>query len=145
MFRKDYCVDFTGGFDWPQRCSPAVSQKDLAGRLAARGVNLDRSASSRIESRSRYIMDYEIAAIARSPKVSGGWLFGEFEHSGNAVSRASRLLCRSLLRQKTAMVTNYAPGEQMRRDLGDRIKSLPCSAPLRVGMDQWRTWACVGG
>ena len=28
-------------------------------------------------SSDRYLMDYEIAAIARSLKVSVGWLFGE--------------------------------------------------------------------
>jgi len=61
------------------RCSPAVSQDDLAGRLAAKGITLDRSAISRIENRSRYLMDYEISAIARSLKVSVGWLFGEIE------------------------------------------------------------------
>ena len=59
------------------RCSPPVSQEDLAGRLAARGISIDRSAISRIESRERYLMDYEIAAIARSLKVSVGWLFGD--------------------------------------------------------------------
>ena len=59
------------------RCSPPVSQEDLAGRLAVRGVSLDRSAISRIENRTRYLMDYEIAAIARSLKVTVGWLFGE--------------------------------------------------------------------
>jgi transcriptional regulator with XRE-family HTH domain len=46
-------------------------------RLAARGISIDRSAISRIENRDRYRMDYEIAAIARSLKVSVGWLFGE--------------------------------------------------------------------
>jgi transcriptional regulator with XRE-family HTH domain len=61
------------------RCSPPVSQEDLAGRLAARGISLDRSAISRIENRTRYLMDYEISAIARSLKVSVGWLFGESE------------------------------------------------------------------
>ena len=61
------------------RCSPSVSQEDLAGRLAARGITLDRSAISRIESRTRYLMDYEISAIARSLKVSVAWLFGETE------------------------------------------------------------------
>jgi hypothetical protein len=29
---------------------------------------------------TRYLMDYEIAAIARSLKVSVGWLFGETEN-----------------------------------------------------------------
>ena len=59
------------------QCNPPVSQDDLAGKLAARGVLLDRSAISRIESRSRYIMDYEITAIARALKVSVASLFGE--------------------------------------------------------------------
>lgn len=59
------------------KCKPPVSQEDLAGRIAAWGVVLDRSAISRIESHSRYLMDYEIAAIAKSLKVSVGWLFGE--------------------------------------------------------------------
>jgi hypothetical protein len=59
------------------RSAPPVSQEDLAGRLAARGISLDRSGISRIEGRTRYVMDYEISAIARSLKVSVGWLFGE--------------------------------------------------------------------
>ena len=59
------------------RCSPQVSQDDLAGRLASRGIVIDRTAISRIENQSRYLMDYEITAIARSLKVSVAWLFGE--------------------------------------------------------------------
>jgi transcriptional regulator with XRE-family HTH domain len=54
-----------------------VSQDDLAGRLAAQGILLDRTAISRIENQSRYTMDYEAAAIARALKVSVAWLFGE--------------------------------------------------------------------
>ena len=59
------------------RCKPPVSQEDLAGRLAAKGIIMDQTAISRIENRSRYVMDYEAAAIARSLKVKVGWLFGE--------------------------------------------------------------------
>ena len=59
------------------KCNPAVSQDDLAGKLAVKGVLLDRTAISRIENQSRYIMDYEAAAIARALKVSVAWLFGE--------------------------------------------------------------------
>lgn len=59
------------------KCSPPVSQDDLAGRLAARGVILDQTAISRIEGQTRYLMDYEIAAIAKCLKVSVGWLFWE--------------------------------------------------------------------
>jgi hypothetical protein len=59
------------------KSKPAVSQDDLAGRLCALGVLLDRTAVSRIESQSRYVMDYEITAIARALKVSAAWLLGE--------------------------------------------------------------------
>ncbi len=59
------------------RCRPSVSQEDLAGRLAARGVSIDQTAISRIENRTRYLMDYEVAAIAKALRVSVGWLFGE--------------------------------------------------------------------
>jgi len=56
---------------------PSVSQDDLAGKLAAQGILMDRTAVSRIENQSRYVMDYEAAAIARALKVSIVWLFGE--------------------------------------------------------------------
>lgn len=56
---------------------PAVSQDDLAGRLAGLGILMDRTAVSRIENQTRYAMDYEAAAIARALKVSVAWLFGE--------------------------------------------------------------------
>ncbi len=58
-------------------CKPPVSQEDLAGRMAACGVLMDRSAISRIENQERYLMDYEITAIARSLRVSVAFLFGE--------------------------------------------------------------------
>jgi transcriptional regulator with XRE-family HTH domain len=59
------------------KSNPTVSQDDLAGRLSALGVSLDRTAISRIENQSRYAMDYEVAAIARALKVTVAWLFGE--------------------------------------------------------------------
>ena len=59
------------------KSSPAVNQDDLAGRLAAQGISMDRTAVSRIENQDRYVMDYEAAAIARALKVSVAWLFGE--------------------------------------------------------------------
>ena len=58
------------------KCRPPVSQEDLAGRVAAQGILLDRSAISRIENQDRYLMDYEVAAIARALKVPVAWLFG---------------------------------------------------------------------
>jgi transcriptional regulator with XRE-family HTH domain len=59
------------------KTNPPVSQDDLAGRLAAQGILLDRSAISRIENLSRYVMDYEAAAIARALKVPLVLLFGQ--------------------------------------------------------------------
>ncbi len=52
-----------------------LSQDELAGRLAAQGINLDRSAISRIESQQRYVMDYEVEALAKALKVTIAWLF----------------------------------------------------------------------
>jgi hypothetical protein len=51
-----------------------VSQDDLAGKLAARGVYLDRTAISRFAAQSRYLMDYE---IARALKATVASLFDE--------------------------------------------------------------------
>ena len=59
------------------RAVPPVSQEDLAGRLAALGVTLDRSAISRIEAAERYVMDYVAAALASALKVSVASLYGE--------------------------------------------------------------------
>ena len=59
------------------KCRPPVSQEDLAGRAAAQGILLDRSAISRIENQDRYLMDYEVAAIARALKVPVAWLYGQ--------------------------------------------------------------------
>jgi hypothetical protein len=59
------------------KANPVVSQDNLAGRLASQGILLDRSAISRIGSQSRYVMDYEAAALARALKISVGWLFGD--------------------------------------------------------------------
>jgi hypothetical protein len=38
---------------------------------------LDQTAVSRIERQERYLMDYEVAAIAKCLKVSVAWLHGE--------------------------------------------------------------------
>jgi transcriptional regulator with XRE-family HTH domain len=49
---------------------PEVTLEDLAGRLAARGVHLDRSAIGRIENHNRYVLDYELRALAQALRVS---------------------------------------------------------------------------
>ena len=46
-----------------------VTQEDLAGRLAARGITIDRSAIARIEKGERNVTDSEAMAIARAFKV----------------------------------------------------------------------------
>lgn len=59
------------------KATPALSQDDLAGRRAAQGILLDRTAVSRIESQDRYVMDYEAKALAIALRVTVAWLFGE--------------------------------------------------------------------
>ena len=58
-----------------RRLQPKVTQEDLAGRLAARGIDLNRSAISKIESGIRHVLDYEIKAIGVCLKVEPGWFF----------------------------------------------------------------------
>jgi transcriptional regulator with XRE-family HTH domain len=60
-----------------RRLHPSLSQDELSGRLAAKGVIIDRSGISKIENGDRYLMDYEIMALAKSLQISVGWLFGE--------------------------------------------------------------------
>ena len=48
---------------------PSVSQEDLSGRLAVLGVILDQGAISRVESEDRYLMDYELLAIAKALRI----------------------------------------------------------------------------
>ncbi len=55
--------------------TPAVTLEDLAGRLAARGVRLDRSAIGRIENQNRYVLDYELKALAAALRVTVGDFF----------------------------------------------------------------------
>ena len=54
---------------------PEITLEDLAGRLAARGVQLDRSAIGRIENQKRYVLDYELKAIAEALRISLADLF----------------------------------------------------------------------
>lgn len=56
---------------------PPVSQEDLSGKLAALRIQITQTSISKIENGSRYVMDYEAAAIAKALKVSIAWLYGE--------------------------------------------------------------------
>ena len=56
---------------------PRVSQEDLSGRLAARGIQITQTGISKLENRQRYVIDYEALAIAKALRVSVSWLYGE--------------------------------------------------------------------
>jgi transcriptional regulator with XRE-family HTH domain len=59
--------------------SPAVTQEDLAGRLAVKGIAIDRSAIARIELGERYVLDFELVALAKALKTTTAFLLGETE------------------------------------------------------------------
>ena len=50
-------------------CKPKVSQEDLAGRLASRGLLLSQGQIAKLENGQRPIADYELKAIARALRV----------------------------------------------------------------------------
>jgi DNA-binding XRE family transcriptional regulator len=52
-----------------------MTQDDLAGRVAALSVSLDRTAIYRIETGSRTVTDLELAALAKALRVPIGELF----------------------------------------------------------------------
>jgi len=49
----------------------------LSGRLAKLGIQLDRAAIAKIENGQRYVLDYEVRALARALDASLSWLLGE--------------------------------------------------------------------
>lgn len=55
---------------------PPCSQNDLSARLAVKGVRMDRSAIARLETGQRYVMDYELTALALALRVPVGKLLG---------------------------------------------------------------------
>lgn len=63
---------------------PRLTQDQLAGKLAAEGVQLDRVAITKIETGTRSVLDFELRGLARALKVDAGWLLGMNEYSGNA-------------------------------------------------------------
>ena len=60
-----------------QGAKPKITQEDLAGRVAAQHVVLDRTAIFRIETGRRAVSDLELAAIAKALRVKISDLFGE--------------------------------------------------------------------
>lgn len=55
---------------------PPVSQEDLSGRLARKGIQITQTSLSKLENQARSVLDYELVAIADCLKVSLDWLCG---------------------------------------------------------------------
>jgi HTH-type transcriptional regulator, cell division transcriptional repressor len=55
---------------------PPLSQDALSGKLAARGVTVDRAGIAKIETGRRYVSDFEVKALVQTLGVTAGWLLG---------------------------------------------------------------------
>jgi len=62
-----------------QCATPALTQDALSGKLARRGVQLDRAAIAKIENNLRHVLDYELKALADVLDVDVDWLLGGAE------------------------------------------------------------------
>ena len=61
-----------------------LSQEQLAAKLQLEGVIIERDSVSRIEIGTRFVADYEIAALCRILRVSPAYLLGMEEGKGVA-------------------------------------------------------------
>ena len=57
-----------------ENAKPYISQSDLSARLAVRGIELSRSAISKIEAKNRPVTDIQLVAFADALGVSISWL-----------------------------------------------------------------------
>ncbi|MBE6696890.1 MAG: helix-turn-helix domain-containing protein [Ruminococcaceae bacterium] len=57
-----------------KRCG--LSQEQLAAKLQIEGVIIERDSVSRIEIGTRFVADYEIAALCKILRVSSAYLLG---------------------------------------------------------------------
>lgn len=62
-----------------RNCTPALTQDALSGKLAGRGIQLDRSTVAKIENNLRHVLDYELKALAEVLGVEVAWLLGDGE------------------------------------------------------------------
>ena len=67
---------------------PSLTQDQLSGKLATKGVQLDRVAIAKIETGIRCAFDYEVRALAIALKVDARWLLG-IEGSLRPIQRSS--------------------------------------------------------
>ena len=70
--------------------TPPLTQDQLAGRLAAQGIVLDRVAITKIESGQRCVFDFELPALAEVLKVDVRWLLGIQSGGGPPKSERGR-------------------------------------------------------
>lgn len=68
---------------------PALTQDQLAGRLAAKGGALDRVAITKIECGRRCVFDFELPLLAEVLKVDVRWLLG-MQDAGGPSKRGRR-------------------------------------------------------
>ena len=58
------------------RKKQGLSQENLAARLQVEGINIERDSVSRIEIGTRFVADYELAALCKVLNVSPEYLLG---------------------------------------------------------------------
>ena len=58
------------------RKKQGLSQENLAARLQVEGINIERDSVSRIEIGTRFVADYELAALCRVLNVTPAYLLG---------------------------------------------------------------------
>lgn len=59
------------------RRNPPLTQDQLSGQLAKLGVAIDRAGISKIEIGARFVVDFEVKALAKVLGVSVSWLLDE--------------------------------------------------------------------
>lgn len=67
-----------------KKMQPRVSQRAFAEMLQLAGIDLDKNAIQRIESGQRFVTDIELAALARTLKVSPGSLLEDPDEKTNS-------------------------------------------------------------
>src|SRR5690242_19374248 len=76
------------------RLDPSLTQDELSGRLASKGIPLDRCAVAKIELGLRCAFDYEVKALASVLNVDANWLLG-IKSSGDSAMSAAKKKARS--------------------------------------------------
>lgn len=68
---------------------PPMTQDQLAGRLAAKGVTIDRVAITKIECGQRCVFDFELPLLSKVLKVDVRWLLGMQTQGGPSSEEGS--------------------------------------------------------